>query len=74
MELVEGITLKEYIAKKGRLAVREATSIAIQVSQGLEAAHNSGIIHRDSEATEYHHFHRWKSKGDRFWDCQSGNE
>ena len=47
MELVEGITLKEYIAKKGRLSVREATSIAIQVSQGLEAAHNSGIIHRD---------------------------
>ncbi len=47
MELVEGITLKEYIAKNGRLAVREATSIAIQVSQGLEAAHNSGIIHRD---------------------------
>lgn len=47
MELVEGITLKEYIAKKGRLAVREATSIAIQVSQGLEAAHSNGIIHRD---------------------------
>ena len=47
MELVEGITLKEYIEKKGKLAVREATSIAIQVSQGLEAAHNSGIIHRD---------------------------
>ena len=34
MELVEGITLKEYIDKKGRLAVREATSIAIQVSHG----------------------------------------
>lgn len=47
MELVEGITLKEYIGKKGKLAVREATSIAIQVSQGLEAAHNSGIVHRD---------------------------
>ncbi|MGN0355912.1 MAG: Stk1 family PASTA domain-containing Ser/Thr kinase [Muricoprocola sp.] len=47
MELVEGITLKEYIAKKGKLAVREATSIAIQVSQGLEAAHNNGIVHRD---------------------------
>lgn len=47
MELVEGITLKEYIAKKGKLAVREATSIAIQVAQGLEAAHNSGIVHRD---------------------------
>lgn len=47
MELVEGITLKDYISKKGRLAVREAISIAIQVSMGLEAAHNHGIVHRD---------------------------
>ena len=47
MELVEGITLKEYIRKKGRLSVREATSIALQISAGLEAAHNNGIIHRD---------------------------
>ena len=47
MELVEGITLKNYIAKKGKLSVKEATSIAIQVSLGLEAAHNVGIIHRD---------------------------
>lgn len=47
MELVEGISLKEYIDKKGRLAVREATSIAMQVSMGLEAAHRNGIVHRD---------------------------
>lgn len=47
MELVEGITLKDYIEKKGRLSVREATSIALQISAGLEAAHNNGIIHRD---------------------------
>ncbi|MCC6095693.1 MAG: Stk1 family PASTA domain-containing Ser/Thr kinase, partial [Eubacterium sp.] len=47
MELIEGITLKNYIAKKGKLSVKEATSIAIQVSLGLEAAHNVGIIHRD---------------------------
>ena len=47
MELVEGITLKEYIKNKGRLSVREATSIALQISAGLEAAHNNGIIHRD---------------------------
>ncbi len=47
MELVEGITLKEYIAGKGRLSVREATSIALQISAGLEAAHNNGVIHRD---------------------------
>ena len=47
MELIEGITLKNYIARKGKLSVKEATSIAIQVSLGLEAAHNVGIIHRD---------------------------
>ena len=47
MELVEGITLKDYINRKGKLSVKEATSIAIQVSMGLEAAHNRGIVHRD---------------------------
>ena len=47
MELIEGITLKEYIAKKGKLSIKEATSIAIQVSMGLEAAHSHGIVHRD---------------------------
>ena len=47
MELVQGITLKDYITRKGKLTVREATSIAIQVSLGLEAAHKSNIIHRD---------------------------
>ncbi len=47
MELVEGITLKKYIEKKARLSVKEAVSIAIQVSMGIEAAHNNHIIHRD---------------------------
>ena len=47
MELVEGITLKDYIDRKGKLSVKEATSIAIQVSLGLEAAHNRNIVHRD---------------------------
>lgn len=47
MELVEGITLKNYIEKKARLSVKEAVSIAIQVSMGIEAAHNNNIIHRD---------------------------
>jgi len=47
MELVEGITLKKYIEKKSRLSVKEAISIAIQVSMGIEAAHNNHIIHRD---------------------------
>ncbi len=47
MELIQGITLKDYITRKGKLSVREATSIAIQVSLGLEAAHKSDIVHRD---------------------------
>ena len=47
MEVIEGITLKEYITKKGKLSIKEATSIAIQVSMGLEAAHSHGIVHRD---------------------------
>jgi len=47
MELIEGITLKTYIEKKGQLSFKEAASIAIQVGRGIEAAHNKGIIHRD---------------------------
>lgn len=47
MELVEGITLKQYIDKKGALEYRETVSIAIQVAQGIEAAHKHGIIHKD---------------------------
>lgn len=47
MELVEGITLKKYIERKARLSYKEAVSIAIQVSMGIEAAHNNHIIHRD---------------------------
>lgn len=47
MEYVEGITLKTYIEKKGQLSFKEATSIAIQVARGIEAAHNKNITHRD---------------------------
>lgn len=47
MELVEGITLKEYIQKKVRLTPKEVISITLQVCAGIEAAHNNGIIHRD---------------------------
>ncbi len=47
MELVDGITLKNYIAKRGRLGYKEAVTIALQVSMGLEVAHRNHIIHRD---------------------------
>lgn len=47
MELIEGITLKSYILKKGRLGVKETIGIAIQVAQGIAAAHDQHIVHRD---------------------------
>lgn len=47
LELISGITLKKYIDRKGKLSIREATSIAIQVAMGLEAAHAQKIAHRD---------------------------
>lgn len=47
MELVEGITLKKFIEKKGRLEINEAIGIGIQIAQGIEEAHKNHIIHRD---------------------------
>lgn len=47
MELIEGITLKSYIDKKGHLESKEAIGIAIQMAQGMSAAHQQKIIHQD---------------------------
>ena len=47
MEFVDGITLKEYIAENGRLSMDKAIDISIQIASGLEAAHESHIVHRD---------------------------
>ena len=46
MELVEGETLAERIAK-GRIPIDEVIPLFIQIAEGLEAAHEKGIIHRD---------------------------
>ncbi len=47
MELVDGITLKEYIDRKELLSPKEVISIAIQMCNGIEAAHERQIVHRD---------------------------
>ncbi len=47
MELVQGITLKNYIDMKGKLDIREALNISVQIAAGLSAAHENRIIHRD---------------------------
>lgn len=47
MELVEGITLKDYIRQKGCLSSSETIVIATQIGLGLEAAHKNKTVHRD---------------------------
>ena len=47
MELVNGKTLKEYIKKNQHLPWQESCNYAIQIGQGIQAAHERNIIHRD---------------------------
>lgn len=47
MELIEGITLKNYMQKKGALSFKEVVSITEQILRALEHAHSKGIVHRD---------------------------
>ncbi len=47
MELVQGVTLKDYINTKGKIDIKQSISIMIQVAQGISAAHEKHIIHRD---------------------------
>ncbi|MBQ2766417.1 MAG: Stk1 family PASTA domain-containing Ser/Thr kinase [Clostridia bacterium] len=47
MELVEGITLKNYILKKGTLTFGEIMSITEQILLALDHAHQKGVVHRD---------------------------
>lgn len=47
MEYIEGKNLKEFIREKGAVPVSEAVNIAKQICEGLEHAHENGIIHRD---------------------------
>jgi beta-lactam-binding protein with PASTA domain/tRNA A-37 threonylcarbamoyl transferase component Bud32 len=47
MELIDGITLKEYISQKGALPWKEAIGIAIQICSALDHAHRNFIVHRD---------------------------
>ena len=47
MELIEGVTLMQYMKKKGALGWKEALHFAVQISKALEHAHEKGIVHRD---------------------------
>src|SRR5260370_9887884 len=47
MELIEGETLAERLAARGRFTPDEALPVVRQVLEGLEAAHGAGVLHRD---------------------------
>ena len=47
MELIDGITLKQYMAKKGTLNWKETLHFAMQIAKALEHAHGRSIVHRD---------------------------
>ena len=47
MELLDGITLKQYMSKRGQLNWRESLHFITQIMRGLSHAHSRGIIHRD---------------------------
>ena len=47
MELIDGITLKQYMEKKGVLNWKETLHFAIQIGKALDHAHSRGIVHRD---------------------------
>jgi len=47
MELIDGISLKQYMEKKGVLNWKETLHFAIQIAKALEHAHSKGIVHRD---------------------------
>ena len=47
MELIDGITLMQYMKRKGALSWKEALHFSVQISKALEHAHSKGIVHRD---------------------------
>lgn len=47
MELIEGITLKQYIQRRGALSWKESLHFSAQIARALSHAHSKGIIHRD---------------------------
>lgn len=71
MELVEGITLKEYIDQEGTACSPRGHQ---HRDPGLHGARGGPPERHRSpgcEASEYHHFHRWKSKSHRLWNRES---
>lgn len=69
MEYIDGITLKQYLMRKGRLEYTEATRFVMDISNALRCAHENKIIHRDIKPHNILLTRDLSSQGCRFWDC-----
>ena len=75
MELLEGETLRDHLARQGRFSPEETIELGVQVLAGLEAAHATGLIHRDVKPENIflvHDGHRLIVKLVDFGVCRSG--
>ena len=68
---MRGLPSKTTLKKKELLDSKEAIGIAIQVAQGIAAAHEQHIIHRDIKPQNMIISKDGKVKGSRLWHCQS---
>ncbi len=69
MELIEGITLKQYLQRKGHLSWEETIFFAEQVARALMHAHPRGIIHQDVKPQNVIILRDGTAKADRFRHC-----
>ena len=70
MELIDGITLKQYMQKKeGRLNWRESLYFITQIVRALGHAHSRGIIHRDIKPQNIMVLRDGQCEGGRLWHC-----
>src|SRR5215831_4658133 len=65
MELLHGETLARHLRARGRMSTAEALPLALQMSQGLAAAHAEGVIHRDFKSSNVMLVQREGGSGDR---------
>ncbi len=66
MEYVEGETLHRLLRREGTLTVQRAVSLLRQIANGVEAAHDAGILHRDLKPANIFIMQKGKSTGDGF--------